>query len=52
MGHESDVVEKLVDCLAIDSVNASHCYMARKLREAMEKKKQYPDCELHKNYGS
>ena len=38
-------MERLVECLAEDTVHSSHRYMARRLREALEKKKQYHECE-------
>jgi CHAD domain-containing protein len=44
---EEDAVERLVECLAGDSAHSTHRYMARKLREALEKKRQHPECELY-----
>ena len=42
---DADVTERLVECLAGDSAYSNHRYMARKLREAIERKKQHPECE-------
>ena len=38
-------LERLMVCLAEDSVHSNHCYMARKLREALDAKRQHPECE-------
>lgn len=42
---ESDAIDRLVKCLAEDTTQSTHRYMARRLREALEKKRQQPECE-------
>lgn len=42
---EADAMDRLVECLAADTVHSTHCYMARRLREALEKRRQHPECE-------
>jgi hypothetical protein len=43
---DADVVERLVECLARDSVYSNHRYIARKLRDAMDMKRKHPDVPL------
>lgn len=42
---EGDAIDRLVKCLAEDTTQSTHRYMARRLREALEKKRQQPECE-------
>ena len=50
--HEADsTIERLVNCLAGDSVHSNHCFMARKLRDAIDAKKQHPECKHLLNSG-
>ena len=43
---DADVVERLTECLAKDSVYSNHRYMARKLREAIDMKRKHPDGKM------
>lgn len=47
---ESDAIDRLVKCLAEDTTQSTHRYMARRLREALEKKRQQPECECPRMY--
>lgn len=42
---DGDIVDRLVDCLSNDMVYSNHRYIARRLREAMDKKRRHPDSE-------
>ena len=42
---EGDSVDRLIDCLSVEKSHSGHKYLARRLREAVEKKKQHPDSE-------
>ena len=38
-------MDRLIDCLSVEKSHSGHKYLARRLREAVEKKKQHPDSE-------
>ena len=42
---EGDSIDRLVDCLLQETSHSGHKYLARRLREAVEKKQQHPDSE-------
>lgn len=42
---EADSIERLVKCLAEDTTHSTHRYMARRLKEVLEKRKQQPECK-------
>ena len=40
---ETDSMERLVECLVEEKTHSGHRHLARRLREALEKKRQHPD---------
>lgn len=44
-GKDGDAFERFVECFEADSHHKHHAYLARRLREAIEKKRHYPFSE-------